>query len=65
MLYINRKNLQRITRDRMPGDQLAVDETCGDVTQEGWAFRSRSGKALCITHPFLSGADARHRGPHF
>ncbi|KUG05585.1 hypothetical protein ASZ90_016981 [hydrocarbon metagenome] len=63
-LHLSREDVQKITRDRMPGDLLRVEDNDtgqgGDVTisTEGRAYRSRSGKALCITHPCLAGGSA-------
>jgi hypothetical protein len=60
LLYISRNDFHKIIHDRMPGDLVSVDETTDRVVLniEGRAFRSRSGRALCLRVPGLAGQDA-------
>jgi hypothetical protein len=60
LLYLAERDLPKLVFDSMPGDLVGIDETTNGlvINLEGRAFRSRSGKALCIKIPGLAGGEA-------
>jgi len=56
-VYLTRRELARITGDRMPGDLVTIEETPSEIITSviGKAFRSRTGRALMIRTPYYSG----------
>jgi hypothetical protein len=60
LLYLSRTDFQKVILDRRPGDLVSIDETTNRIVLniEGRAFRSRSGRALCLKVPGLAGRQA-------
>lgn len=60
LLYLSRNDFQKVILDRRPGDLVSIDETTNRIVLniEGRAFRSRSGRALCLKVPGLAGSQA-------
>ena len=57
IVYLTRRELAKITSDRMPGDLVTITETPQEIITAivGKAFRSRTGRALMIRVPYCSG----------
>jgi hypothetical protein len=57
--YVTRQALYQILQMRAAGDVITITETANEVitTISGRAFRSRTGRALCIRTPYYAGAD--------
>ena len=59
-LYVNRQGIARIRDDRATADVLKIEETITQdlvVSTEGRAYRSRSGRSLCLKLPGLIGGE--------
>ena len=56
-IFLTRRELSNILKDRFPGDLVSIQETPGEVIISiiGKAFRSRTGRALMIRTPYYSG----------
>ena len=56
-VYLTRREVLKITADRMPGEICTITETAGEIItcNVGKAFRSRTGRALMIRTPNYSG----------